>query len=290
LGLSPSFVEDQTVLAGVGGWGLFRSTDRGRLWTPSGRGLLKIAPSQILLSPGFARDHIALARAKTGEIYRSDDGGLTWQSLPITLGLLATSPEFEQDQTLMGANYDDSTQQTKLYLSRDGGYHWDQLAYLPQGVNLNLLTLAPLFGKWHVAFAFDNNGVLYRSSDGGFNWEAVLNTVYSVDDSGIINLEPAPGSEEYLSFFSSPPQLVIAPDLEVKRSVFFLVNTRAITPNPASIQGTLYYSKDGGLTWQVAQLPDNIVPTALAVSPDFARDGLLFLGTVDGQVKTWQPR
>jgi hypothetical protein len=31
-------------------------------------------------------------------------------------------------------------------------------------------------------------------------------------------------------------------------------------------------------------LPTGITPSALAISPDFAQDGLLFVGTADGQV------
>jgi hypothetical protein len=50
--------------------------------------------------------------------------------------------------------------------------------------------------------------------------------------------------------------------------------------------GKIYHSSDGGQTWAKFELPTGIVPTALAISPNFGRDGLLFVGTKDGRVVT----
>jgi photosystem II stability/assembly factor-like uncharacterized protein len=75
---------------------------------------------------------------------------------------------------------------------------------------------------------------------------------------------------------------VYAPDVEVDRPVFLL--TTAAGAEPGALRGALYRSGDGGQTWQAAQLPEGVNPTALAISPDYGRDGLLFLGTADGRV------
>ena len=48
--------------------------------------------------------------------------------------------------------------------------------------------------------------------------------------------------------------------------------------------GNVRLSKDGGRTWQAVELYLGVSPTAVALSPDFAQDGLLFVGTDDGQV------
>jgi hypothetical protein len=92
-----------------------------------------------------------------------------------------------------------------------------------------------------------------------------------------------------VSPYALSAQLVFAPNIEVNRPIFFLVANQDWFTDPPVIQGSLYRSGDGGLTWQETPLPGNLAPTALAVSPGFAQDGLLLLGMVDGQVFTWPP-
>jgi photosystem II stability/assembly factor-like uncharacterized protein len=119
-----------------------------------------------------------------------------------------------------------------------------------------------------VAFAYGDNGGLYRSADRGATWQEVLHTDPAADN------RRAPGWEL--------AHLVYAPDVEVDRPVFLL--TTAAGAEPGALRGALYRSGDGGQTWQAAQLPEGVNPTALAISPDYGRDGLLFLGTADGRV------
>ena len=62
----------------------------------------------------------------------------------------------------------------------------------------------------------------------------------------------------------------------------------ATAPDPAAGQGAergaLYRSPDGGLTWAGVPLPDGSTPTALSLSPRFAQDGLLLVGTAGGAI------
>jgi photosystem II stability/assembly factor-like uncharacterized protein len=219
---------------------------------------------QILISPDFGRDSTVFVRVRTGGLERSQDGGQSWQALQADLSPIAMSPEFEQDQTLMGVTYLSADQRAEVRISRDGGEHWERVGDTPGGVTFAMLSIAPLFEKWHIAFGYGSDGSLYRTQDGGLSWQAVLNAA------------PAP----FL-----PPQLVYAPNVEVNRPVF-LVTTTTDGTDAGSIRGTLYRSGDGGLTWQAVDLPAGASPTALAISPDFARDGLLFVGTADGRVLT----
>lgn len=246
LAVSPAYARDHIMLAGIVGRGIFKSTDGGQLWQPSSAGLSSMYISQILLSPGFERDQTAFAWAGTGMVtlYRSVDGGATWQPLDVSSYPVAVSPEFDQDQTLMSAAC--ARDATKVFLSQDGGSTWEHVGDMPLGPCFTMLSLAPLFNKWQVVFAYGND-TLYRSVDGGHGWEAVLNAI-------------------------SLPQLVYGPETEGGRLLFLLATD------------VLYRSEDGGRTWQAIALPPGISPSALAVSPDFAQDGLLFVGTADGQV------
>jgi photosystem II stability/assembly factor-like uncharacterized protein len=276
LAVSPAYARDRTLLAGVVGLGIFRSTDGGQLWEPSSAGLPSMGVEQLLMSPGFARDGTAFARLAPaggeGSLYRSMDGGQSWQTLDISLELVAMSPEFDQDHTLMGVVYSCAGQEQRweLYLSRDGGDDWERIGDTPDGKMLYWLSLAPLFDRWQVVFAQGSDGTLYRSADGGESWDAVLNIGYPM----VVNPYFVPG------------QLVYAPDIEANRPLFLLVRIRHDMADPASERGILYRSGDGGLTWGEVGLVEDVSPTALAISPNFARDGLLFVGTADGRVLT----
>jgi photosystem II stability/assembly factor-like uncharacterized protein len=263
LAVSPNYSQDQTLLAGVPGLGLFKSTDGGQLWQPSSAGLSHMMLSRIFFSPTFARDQTVFAGANYwGQgFYRSRDGGLNWQILPppepdssgdwIDWTL---SSEFDQDQTLF-AIFNTSEPGSRLYLSQDSGDHWRSITSLPQGAWPTWVSVAPLFARWQTLFVAaleGERGLLYRSTDGGSRWEPVLETGPEV-----------------------ARQMVYAPDIETNRPIFLLGS------------GTLYGSTDGGSTWQELQLPAGITPTALAISPTFAQDRLLFLGTAEGQVLNW---
>jgi photosystem II stability/assembly factor-like uncharacterized protein len=255
LAVSPDYARDRTLLAGVVGRGLYRTDDGGRLWQPSGVGLASMWVRSIALSPGFARDGAAFVVAGGDQptLYRSADGGATWQTLEAGVSTVALSPEFDGDGTVMGAACGDPG--PRILLSRDEGDTWAQVGELPAGNCLTLLSLAPLFERWQVAFAHAGD-TLYRSADGGGSWTAMLDGI-------------------------STPQLLYGPETEGGR-LLFLVDAGDLYGSQNG--GRLYRSEDGGQSWQVVELESGISPTALALSPDFAQDGLLFLGTGDGQV------
>jgi photosystem II stability/assembly factor-like uncharacterized protein len=252
LAISPNYTNDQTLFGGVIGQGVFKSTDGGQLWRPTSAGLLDMSVQEILLSPNFGNDQTAFvlvspdplfSHKDTPTLYRSRDGGVLWQPLTPQYHLVALSPEFDQDSSLMGV-----AKPSALYLSSDDGDSWEWVGDAPSQVRL--LSLAPLFAKWQVVFVYGWDDTLYRSGDGGRSWQAVL-TGRSA---------------------TTAPQLVYAPGLETEREIFLLAGQQ------------VYHSKDGGLTWQEPRPPLKVVPTALAISPNFAQDKLLFVGTENGHV------
>lgn len=264
--MSPDYARHPTLIAGVTGLGIFKSTDGGQLWQPANAGLTRMLVEQIILSPGFAADQLAFANAGYHNWYRSRDGGQNWQVLAEPKGvwsILALSSEFDEDRILMKASYNTTFDQTQLYISKDEGDHWDLVGNMPKGVQVSLLKVAPLFNKWQTLFAAGsdgNNHILYHSQDGGLHWTAVLTQLISTEE------------------------LVYAPGLEENRPLFLLATIKGETKSPGAPQKTIYHSRDGGLTWELLALPAGTVPTALAISPNFAQDRLLFVGTMDGQV------
>jgi hypothetical protein len=72
--------------------------------------------------------------------------------------------------------------------------------------------------------------------------------------------------------------------VEVNRPVFLAVRNFGDAPAPDAITGKLFRSLDGGLTWEELALGEGVAPTALAISPAFAADRLILVGTADGRV------
>lgn len=83
---------------------------------------------------------------------------------------------------------------------------------------------------------------------------------------------------------SSRAQIAYVADVELDRPVFLLLRGSIGEGQPSTWWGKLFRSTNGGLSWQELALGNGIVPTALAISPRFAVDGLIFVGTTDGRV------
>lgn len=249
IALSPNYAQDRVIFAAADEPNtIFKSSDGGRSWQPAGTAFPSGTRfSHLFVSSGFAQDRTVFTRTSAGDIYRSQDGGQNWQALGRRFDRLAISPEFGQDRTLMGA------EANQLFVSYDGGDNWELVGSTPNGETLNLLSLAPLYAKWETVFAFSANGNFYRSLDGGNTWELKMTTA---------DVNPA--------------QIVYGPDMEENRPVFLLHGT------------TLDASYDGGSSIWSGGPGDKLsaTATALAISPDFVSDGLLFVGTADGQVIT----
>ncbi|MBM4430750.1 MAG: hypothetical protein FJ026_10460 [Chloroflexi bacterium] len=279
LAVSPQYPQDRTLWAGLPGLGLWASYDGGRSWRPIHTGLPSMGMQQIQLSPSFALGQTAFVRSvHSADLCRTMDGGAHWQSLQLdSLRLLDLSKEFAYDRTLMGLSWEYSSDPqappNELLLSTDGGQHWSHAGELGASRTAALLSLAPLFTRWQVLFVHGDNGWPYRSENGGAHWVPVLYT----------------GSPESDPFHSSP-RLVYGPEIAGQRTLFLLVTQTEYTSESPVQRGQLYRSPDGGQSWQEMPPPDGIVPSALAISPAFEQDGLLFLGSADGRVVAWASR
>jgi len=110
------------------------------------------------------------------------------------------------------------------------------------------LAVPSAFAQTRLCFAARQSG-LYLSEDGGSTWQSAY---------AFLNLEA-----------SLPTTcLVLAPD-EAHAAYLF-----------AGVPGHVMRSEDGGKNWTATPLPlSSSVPTALAISSSFAKDGILLLGT-----------
>ena len=108
-------------------------------------------------------------------------------------------------------------------------------------------------GRKAVCFAARLSG-LYRSTDGGRTWGSAL---------GSLNLQTP----------LAALTVALSPDFEHDPSVF------------VGLHGGILHSSDGGQNWENAEVPSPPpVVSAMAISPNFAEDGLLFAATMDDGV------
>jgi photosystem II stability/assembly factor-like uncharacterized protein len=100
------------------------------------------------------------------------------------------------------------------------------------------------------AFAGRNSGLI-RTTDGGQNWQDTL--------AGLNLSEPLPVTS-----------LVVSPDVLQDGQVF------------AGTSGGIFKSSDRGETWKAVLFPPPApMVSAMAISPNFARDSILFAGTME---------
>ncbi len=271
LAISPGYAKERTLLAGVKGNGVFRSTDGGLTWEPSSKGLAHMAVTGLALSPAFATDRIAFAAVLDKGLQRSLDGGRTWQTLPTAVNpTVALSPELDQDGALVVAGSIQGS--AVLQMSEDRGASWRKLT-VPSERSVQMLSLAPAFARWHVMLLGDGNGDVYRSTDGGQTWRRVLQT--------------SPGAASGTSY-NDRMQIVYGPN-EEHREVFVVATGMRYEDEKQIASGRMFRSGDGGQTWIEMSTISGGAPSALAISPSYAQDGTLFVGTAEGEILHIQP-
>ncbi|MEJ2208851.1 MAG: hypothetical protein P8129_07425, partial [Anaerolineae bacterium] len=263
LAFSPVYSEDLTLFAIVPGDGLYKSTDGGSAWVPTG---LSGDLGSVAVSPDYAADRMLLATSATdGQLQASTDGGATWSPGSLSLGTggrhtLAFSPSFGPgDRVILAA----SSADPGPYRSEDGGATWAPADWhnpadtYPQGFvggGVYALALSPA-GIWDPAAYAGTSSGIYRSFNRGVDW-------FQRND-GLPRL--------------TVPALAIAPGApEV-----WLAGTRYFDHQrfDASVvgeyDGNLQLSVDGGQTWHdVSGRLDRV--NAVAFSPAYADDETAF--------------
>ena len=285
LAISPGFADDRLILAGTEGHGLLRSTDAGTTWEAvpamGEQGVAALALSarragQPTIAAGtqegvaishdggrtwrttgpdlgpvlsllFVRrgDREVLLAGLAGQgAACSEDDGVTWTRANAGLSAsvflgLALSPDFAQDRTLFA-----SSLQRGVSVSTDGGQTWEDRNDGLEGGSVFGLAVSGNYGRDHTVYAATADG-LYRSRDGAASWHRL----------------PGP----------TDPARVVA------------TGPGAAGPTPvlaALAGGRLLGSDDAGATWRrLGDGFDGAEIVSLALSPTYARDRTIFVGT-----------
>ncbi|WP_224405528.1 sialidase family protein [Afifella sp. IM 167] len=177
------------------GTDVWRSPDLGKSWTRSGKGLAYpegSEPIQSVWSLAVANGHL-YAGAKPAGIFRSHDGGENWEHLPalanhptrpswnpggagLTLHSIVVHPEAPRELWV-------GISAAGVFYSPDGGESWEprnggtRADYMPEDqrypeVGQCVHNIAPAAGAGGRLYQQNHCG-MYRSDDGGRNWESI---------------------------------------------------------------------------------------------------------------------
>lgn len=296
-----------SVFVGTVGEGVWRSEDAGETFARRSAGMFM--ESDVRALAVHPQNPAALYAGTNAGLYRTGDGGENWQRLAgpfdpgqgwpggVIIWSLLVHPQ--QPETLFVG-----TCPPALYRSQDGGASWQKLdAELPECPPLIHSRVTCLLADPNDAdtiWAGVEIGGVWRSRDGGNHWEALSEGLSSQDIHGLAIL---PGSPRRL-LASTNNDLNLSTD---EGATWQPQNVKAVFPHaycrgiqakaddpntlflgngdgPPGSTGVLQISRDGGLTWERANLPATPNSTIWTFATNAAAPALIFAASVSGDL------
>lgn len=294
---TPDVAFAATGTLGSGGFasgGIYRSLDGGANWDEVFSGAMV---SALAVSPDFATDQTAwtavYSYSSSLGIYRTQDGGATWTPLApaINAFALAPSPNFAVDQTLFAGT------PGGLQKSLDGGANW---LLVGPAAAVNTVAISPAYGASQTLIWAAGNEVV-GSADGGATWTALdigLPATLNANPLLLDKVAFAPdGSLLAAGHYASEPDSAFARRSSDAGATWVDVGSGLAAEHVLDVATRAVNSfaitaaTDTGLWQAVVEQGAAAEPgawssngprggrgLALAVSPDFASDGIAFGG------------
>ncbi|MDJ0729733.1 MAG: YCF48-related protein [Crocosphaera sp.] len=203
---------------------------------------------QIELSPTYDQDKTIWIIVRNN-LFKSVDGGESWQR--ITNGIDNLTP-YDLSGLDMFAQSKDilflSSDGEGIYKSQDGGLSWEKVNQGLETLKIESVAISP--NDPDLVLAEGTEGGLYKTDDGGKSWTSVIDGKTKVTA---------------MAFFPNNDSQIILGDN----------------------QGNLHLSSDKGQNWQLMGKPqDSGAINAVAISPNFATDQMILIGTDQGIFKS----
>ncbi len=228
-------------------------------WTLQGPGNVAGRVNTIAIQPG--RDSTLLAGFSAGGIFKSTDAGINWKPvfdnhLELSIGDITYDPNNPEivyagtgDPNMPAITFNGHG----LYKSTDGGETWQSLALEQHGIISKVVVDPSNSSTLYVAtmgnpYVRDDDRGVYKSTDGGLNWQKVL---FVSNQAGASDLVMDPVN----------PQILYASFWDRIRN-----NQESMIYGP---HARVYKTTDGGATWNQlgGGLPTGVMGrTGLAIS------------------------
>ncbi|MGH9443036.1 MAG: WD40/YVTN/BNR-like repeat-containing protein [Thermoanaerobaculia bacterium] len=272
---------------------VFRSDDRGLHWTqPSSE---VFAGFGIVSDPNDPETAYVVTDSfqdpsnpysLRGAVARTTDGGTTW-TVGAATGLLARlAADPRNSGTLYGTAYDPHLG-SGVYKSIDGGATWRKIESGLPNLYAGAIATDPVFPlRVYVADQFSSS--LWRSDDGGENWQATG----AIDDLSasqiVVGNDPAStvfvtGSRGVWRSSDLGATWILVPSLPpaivaVDPRFAAILYAAALTGS-----GRVFVSRDAGSTWQPSAAPD--LPDGLVLQLVMSKSGSLYARTAIGVLR-----
>jgi photosystem II stability/assembly factor-like uncharacterized protein len=274
--ISPGFSSDGTILVGTSLSGVYRSTDGGVRYAVKNAGLADTSISSIAFSPAFASNSTLWVSTWTAGVFTSCDGADCWTHTSV--GLTRNTQKYEARYEkrphfgrVVAANGVPSVESCTLFLggfdgffhSTNGGRTWAELETLPSTLPISIGVSPSFATDGSVAVTTYINGA-HMSEDRGDTWFPINN-----------------GLEERVFMQQKPDR--IARLFGIAFSPAYASDKRLLCANWTRF----LQSMNRGRRWTVRNLTAESLPLQqfkMSVSPDYGRDGIVFLGNRFGEV------
>ncbi len=210
------------IYAGAAGGGVWKSNDSGTTFNPifdeycQSIGAVALDPNDpdntIYVGTGetWTRNSVTIGDG----LYRSKDGGSNWEKLGLEkserIANIIVNPTNSNEifVAVLGALWGDS-QERGVYKSSDGGVSWNKILYVNEMTGCADLAMDPNDPKTLYASMWEfrrtgwsfmsggNNSALYKSTDGGTNWNKIHNG-FPEGDLGRLAIAVAPSNPKVL--------------------------------------------------------------------------------------------
>lgn len=332
IAVSPSYVVDHTVFCTTATYAVYKSIDSGNSWTlyPSGAAITGQASVgkeyvDLQVSDAYATDGTVFLGAADG-LFRSTTAGETWSQVQtrtlLTTGL-ALSPAFSVDQHVIASNYAGGG----LYASHDSGATWTRAVNgweypFTAPHSFFDVDFVPNHVGVPMAVAVQNYSAIGFTSDFGASWNVkripdLLDVAEGWVYPTVIGMSPAFDTDKVIYLGTRKHGIIQSLDgaqtWRTKRGVptTVLITSVAVSPNyakdrtafTATLGGQVWRTINGGDSWSrvgatsiLSRAGTNFNKfTWVAVSPHFATDKLVLVGTNKGVYRSvnrggiWKP-
>ncbi len=320
--------DPSTIYLGYSGGGIYKTTEDGTTWNP----IFDDQPYLAIGDMAFHPDDPETIFVGTGDpsitgypfigngIYKSTDGGDTWTNLGLSETYIVSKIIIHPDNpdiiyaATMGLPFE-RTNDRGLYKSTDGGNTWNQVLFIDNATGVIDLVMHPtdpdiIFAGIWTRIRNNQESTLtsfghkvYRSTDGGDNWQPLANGLPIGNGSRISLSRSLQNPNTFFACFTSPTfqfsglfktedngdswtQIADTGTPFINNCMFgfgWYLGRLRVNPfndNEMFVLGVpLVSSLDGGTTWGQAA-PNNVHVDNHAIA--FASDGSVVLGNDGG--------
>ena len=295
IGFSNNYSSDNTLFVGTQS-GLLKSEDRGAKWTSISWNLPGGSVQALAISPSYSDDLTIFVGLEGGGVYRTfreiedtwteENSGLEGTRLRENPMVLATSPVFHNTRGDLTVFVGGDNGLARSVLA---GSQWVHV--FGTTADISSVVLSPNFGSDGMVFAGSQGAGVFRSDARGESWAASNNglgnlvvrhlaispsyssdrTLLAATDGGVFVTNDGGQLWNATSISQAASNVGFAPDFASSRLAFAAL---------AGTGGGVQQSVDGGFNWLpiTANLP-NVEILSMGVSPDFASDRNIFVGT-----------